>query len=389
MAKIVVLGGYGQMGRVISTDLSKTFNGEITIAGRAAAKKAKALLPTLNSKRIKLAFADSADRDSMDRVLDGADVLVNATNYYSNLEVMEHCLRNSVSYLDLGGLYHTTLKQLKLDSRFRKKKVLALLGCGSTPGITNVMAAHVARDFERIDSVHIQFADKDYTDYHMPFVVPYSMYTVRDEFSKKPAVLSNGKIKFVEPFSGSTAIPFPQPVGKVECFYTLHSELATLPGRFRSKGIKECSFRGGFDSGFVSQVRFLINSGLMDGSPVKLFHGERVRPIDVTVRMLNRFIPGNEVKINDVEFLRVEITGKRKGKRRKVVMLCKSKTEKRHNIPAGSWDTGVPPSIIAQMIVNKEIDSIGVKPLDDPCINSELFFRKLKLRNMTISEVLS
>ncbi len=377
------------MGRVISTDLSKTFNGEIVIAGREDIKKAKALISTLGNKRIKPAFADSADKDSMDSVLDGADVLVNATNYYSNLEVMEHCLRNSVSYLDLGGLYHTTIKQLKLDGRFRKKKVLALLGCGSTPGITNVMAAHGARDFERIDSVHIQFADKDYTDYHMPFVVPYSMYTVSDEFSKKPAVLSDGKMKFVEPFSGSTGIPFPQPVGTVDCFYTLHSELATLPGRFRSKGIKECSFRGGFDSGFVNQVKFLINSGLMDENPVKLLHGQRIRPIDVTVHMLNRFIPGKDVKINDVEFLRVEITGKRKGKRSKVVMLCKSKTEKRHNIPAGSWDTGVPPSIIAQMLVKKEIDSIGVKPLDDPCINSELFFRKLKLRDMTVSKVSS
>ena len=38
----------------------------------------------------------------------------NATVYYTNLEVMDACLQAGVHYTDMGGLFHTTLKQLKL-----------------------------------------------------------------------------------------------------------------------------------------------------------------------------------------------------------------------------------------------------------------------------------
>ena len=139
--KIVVLGGYGEMGTVVSSDLSDTFNGEIVIAGRDA-KKAKRLAGSFRNKRITGAYADVSDKQSMNEVLEGADVVINATNYYMNVDVMRSALKNSVHYLDLGGLYHTTLKQLKLHNEFKKRNVLALLGCGATPGITNIMANH-------------------------------------------------------------------------------------------------------------------------------------------------------------------------------------------------------------------------------------------------------
>jgi lysine 6-dehydrogenase len=379
---IVVLGGYGEMGQVISTDLSQTFDGEIVIAGRDV-EKSKEFSKRLKSKNIRCAYADISDSASMEKVLEGADVLVNATNYYSNLEVMKHALSSSVNYLDLGGLYHMTLKQLELNKQFEKKKTLALLGCGATPGITNIMANHGSKQLEEIDSIHIQFGDKDYTDYKMPFVVPYSMYTVIDEFTKKPAVFSNGKLKFVEPLSGSIDIDFPKPAGKVNCFYTLHSEIASMPKKFHEKGIQNCSFRGGFDKQFVVQVKFLIDTGFTSEKPVEV-KGKTVRPIDVTVKMLNNFIPPSNIKVNDYEFLRVELSGKKNGKKKRLVMYCKSVTDKKWNIPAGSWDTGVSPSIIAQMIVKKQINAVGVLPSDDDCIDSNLFFRMLAKRNMQV-----
>ncbi len=380
--KIVVLGGYGEMGTVASSDLSNTFKGEIVIAGTDGSK-AKKLASKFRNKRVTGAYADVKDKQTMNKVLDGADVLVNATNYYLNLDVMRHALNNRVHYLDLGGLYHMTMKQLKLHRQFKKKNVLALLGCGATPGITNIMANHGSKLLDRIDSVHIQFGDKDYTTYNMPVVVPYSMYTVIDEFSKRPAVFSNGKMRFVDPISGMVDIDFPKPVGKVSCFYTLHSELASMPKKFALKGIKECSFRGGFDKTFVNQVKFLIDTGMTSEESVD-FNGVTVRPVDVTVKLLNRFLPPPHIKVNDAEMLRVALSGKSKGKKKDVVMYCSATTDKKWNIPAGSWDTGVPPSILAQMIANKKIDATGVLTSDDDCINSSMFFGELEKRNMHV-----
>ena len=64
---------------------------------------------------------------------------------------MEVALEAGAHYLDLGGLYHVTREQVKLDLRFREAGLLAVLGMGSTPGKTNVMAAHAVAAAGRTD----------------------------------------------------------------------------------------------------------------------------------------------------------------------------------------------------------------------------------------------
>ena len=67
---------------------------------------------------------------------------------------MEVALAAGAHYVDLGGLFHVAREQLGLDERFREAGLLAVLGMGSTPGKTNVMAARAVEllgdDVERI-----------------------------------------------------------------------------------------------------------------------------------------------------------------------------------------------------------------------------------------------
>ncbi len=379
--KIVVLGGSGEMGRVICTDLAETFKGEIVIADRNKSK-ADAFAKSFKSRRIRGARIDANDVDSFNDELNGANVLINSANYYVNLLAMQGALANNVHYIDLGGLYHMTLKQLKLNSKFKKKNLLAILGCGSTPGITNIMAGHYAKGFETIDSIDIQFADRDYTKYNMPFMLPYSLDTLYDEFSMRPAVFKNKKHIFTDPISGSIGVNFPKPIGLKSCFYTLHSEVATLPNTFKDRGIKECSFRGGFDREFVDKIKFLIDMGFSSREQIEI-EDKKITPRRLSVMLMNRFVPNSSTKFNDIELLRVDISGMQNGKSKRIVAYCKAKTNKKHNIPAGAWDTGVPPSIIAQMIANNKIDYTGVLP-SELAIPSDLFFSELKRRDMVV-----
>ena len=382
--KIVVLGGYGEMGSVISADLSKTAGStEIIVAGRDG-KKADALAKSFRKRNVKGVEACSGNKDEMDRALEGAGVLINASNYYSNIEVMQSCLRNGVNYIDLGGMYHTSLLQLKLGSSFRRKKLVAVIGCGSTPGITNLMALHGSLQFDRINSVDIAFSDYDKTEYNMPFVVPYSMHTVFDEFTSRPAVFNDGKMTFAEPLSGEKVVDFPDPVGKATCYYSLHSELATLPKAFSGKGIRDVSFRGGWDKEFMRATKFLIDAGF--ASKEKTAVGESaVAPRDVTVKLLNKFIPGRDIRITDLEYLKVELKGSLKGSPKALNVYCKSVTNRELNISAGSWDTGVPPSIVAQEILKGRVSGHGVMA-PESCVNPDLFFRELATREIKIFE---
>ncbi|MDH7606892.1 MAG: saccharopine dehydrogenase NADP-binding domain-containing protein [Candidatus Bathyarchaeota archaeon] len=49
------------------------------------------------------------------KVIKDADVVVNGVQYYFNIDVMKACLKAKVPYIDFGGLYHMTLKQLELN----------------------------------------------------------------------------------------------------------------------------------------------------------------------------------------------------------------------------------------------------------------------------------
>src|SRR3989338_3547347 len=127
MKKFVVLGGYGEMGRITSRDLAETSkDSEIVIAGRDLHKakeyaKELAHLPIVkkNGNKIIGISADANNVDSLAKILSKADVCLNCSQYTMNLQVMEACLKAKCNYLDLGGLFHMTLKQLKLNKEFK------------------------------------------------------------------------------------------------------------------------------------------------------------------------------------------------------------------------------------------------------------------------------
>ncbi len=101
------------------------------------------------------AFCDLLDVDRTARLLHGADVCLNAAQYDFNLHAMQACLEAGVPYLDLGGLFHMTRRQLAMDEGFRSRGLLAILGMGSCPGLSNVQAAYLAAQLDRVERLRI------------------------------------------------------------------------------------------------------------------------------------------------------------------------------------------------------------------------------------------
>ena len=173
---------------------------------------------------------DARDHESLARALEGAAVVVNCADYRLNLDVMSGALVAGSHYVDLGGLFHVTKRQLELDDEFRTAGLTAILGLGSAPGKTNLLAsAAVRRLGAEPVSMEIWAATRDPAAADHPFPAPYSVQTLRDELQMSPMVLRAGELEEVEPLSGGAERDFPEPVGRARGIYTLHSELATLP----------------------------------------------------------------------------------------------------------------------------------------------------------------
>jgi saccharopine dehydrogenase-like NADP-dependent oxidoreductase len=185
---------------------------------------------------------DARDPADVANALDGSFVCVNCADYRLNLEVMRGCLDAGAHYVDLGGLFHMTRKQLGLDAEFRARGLTAILGMGSAPGKTNLLArAAVERLGSEPSSLEIWAVTRDPAATDHPFPAPYSVRTLRDELEMRPMVVSDGQVTDVEPLSGEAEREFPEPIGRARGVYTLHSELATLPAAYPS--LREASFR--------------------------------------------------------------------------------------------------------------------------------------------------
>lgn len=185
---------------------------------------------------------DARDAGAVAKALAGADVCVNCADYRLNLEVMGGCLEAGSHYVDLGGLYHVTRRQLALDGDFRSAGFTAVLGMGSAPGKTNLLArAAVERLGAEPRSLEIWAASRDPAAASHPLPAPYSVRTLLDELQLRPMIVRDGAVSDVEPLSGQADRAFPEPIGRARGIYTLHSELATLPEAYPS--VREASFR--------------------------------------------------------------------------------------------------------------------------------------------------
>jgi len=340
--RILVLGGYGAMGSVACRDLVES-GAEVFVAGRDyekaqnfAAKLGKNAIPT----RI-----DVQDKNLVKEIKSlSPDVVLNATWYHYNMLAMSAAIKAKVNYVDLGGLYHMTLKQLKLHQRAKRAGVLCLLGMGSTPGTTNIMGHYAAHHFDNVAFVSIRSGWRVLQKTKKP-VLPYTATTIIDEFTNPAPILRDGKIKFVNPLKTKVSFEFPKPLGKVSGHFTIHSELATMP-KYLDKGIKEMDFAVAYPPEFTKLVESIIKK-----------HKKREQQVKALQQAVE--VPKQDPK--DIDGQRIEISGW-KNKKPLTVKLEAITTYHKKWKRGSAIDTGVPASIAAQWIANGKIKSKGVLP---------------------------
>jgi lysine 6-dehydrogenase len=239
--RVAVLGAGGTIAPVIVRDLAGSDEVDGLRLLDLDADRAAAVAEGFGAGRATAAGADARDPDALARAIEGCDVLVNSASYRVNLGAMRACLAAGAHYVDLGGLYWMTGRQLELNPDFERAGLLALLGMGSSPGKTNVMARAGARalgDERRLDEAHVFAAGRN-LDPDAPLAAPYAIQTLKDELEMRPVCVRGGEPVEVEPMTRAGTRDFGPPIGTGELIHTIHSELRTFPGSF---GVREATF---------------------------------------------------------------------------------------------------------------------------------------------------
>lgn len=379
--RIVVLGGAGAMAQVINHDLASSRGVQDVVVADRDLKKAKAAAAAIGTAKMEAASVDVTNASAVGKLVADADAVVNATWYQFNIQVMTACIKAGVHYLDLGGLFHTTRKQLKLDAAARKAGVTCLLGMGSTPGTMNLMAAHAANGLDKVKSVTMRSAGVlQGKPQFQGFFSPYSFRTVLDEFSLPVPVLRKGKLVTLDPLSASVAFQMPKPVGRAEGFLTIHSELATLPESI-GKGVQEMDFAVGFDAEFSGILTHLHKLGLTSRKGVS-FGGKTVIPHEVVATIVDQ-LPRPRHEPPDIDIQTCELIGTREGRTTRIIVDCISRPRARWGVGGGTVGTGTPPSIAAQWLANGAITARGALP-PERAIDPAPFLQALSENRRTI-----
>ncbi len=361
--RFVVLGGCGAIGRVVVRDLFEFHPSCRILIADYNVDAAQAYAKSFRSKRVTSCFTDASRTVPSWRSALPGTVVVNCTQHHFNLNVMRACLRAKAHYVDLGGLFIWTRKQLRLKKQFRDAGLVAILGAGCSPGITNVMARYAGDKMERVDAVRIRVGSRDFDPAPAEFVFPYSAQTIVEEMTLAPWVFDAGRFKKLQPRTRWERVAFPKPVGAVWTVCTRHSEIATLPLAFKRKGVRVCDFKVGFDRAFVKELVRRLKAG-------------------ETVKDFAKLVPQRQ-RPNDAEVARVIV----EGEGRRITMDCLARANPRWHASAGDMDTGCPPSIVACMVARGMI-APGVWAPED-VVPPRPFFAELRRRGMKITERVS
>ncbi len=374
----VVLGATGMQGKIVTRDLLE--NGySVLMCGR---DKSRILHLLKRYKKTGFEYVEMRDIEHVAKIIKNskAEVVVNCIEGDWNLNAMKACIKAKASVLDLGSEIWMTKKQIEYDSLLKKKGITSITGCGSVPGVGNVMLRYAAEKFDKIDTVEVGFA----WDSNMKvFVVPFSMESILEEFTSSAPYLHNHKMVTIRP-TDSIVKAYHRGIGREKEFLCgHHPETYTFCRFCRNKGVKNIEFYAGFPEHSMQVVQTLVDLGFAKKKKISI-KGVEMWPDEFLTALLRRLkYPKGYTETENLWVLIKGSNGNRKKK--EILMECIVPPLKGWEDAGCNIDTGMPASIIAQMVKKKIINEKGsFSP--EAVVPPEPFFKELRKRKMIVYE---
>ncbi|NQT94453.1 MAG: saccharopine dehydrogenase family protein [Lentisphaerae bacterium] len=281
MTNLLIIGA-GGVGSVVAQKCASVPDvfGKIMLASRTL-RKCEAIR-RLTDGNIDVAQVDA---DDSAQVVDlvrktGADLVLNVALPYQDLSIMDACLETGADYLDTANYEPPDEAkfcygwQWDYHDRFRERGIMALLGCGFDPGVTNIFCAHAAK--HHFDEIHtIDIMDCNGGDHGHPFATNFNPEINIREITQRGKYWEEGEWKETEPLSVHETFDFPD-VGPREMYLLYHEEMESLVKHI--KGLRRIRFWMTFGEEYLTHLRVLQNVGMTRIDPVE-YEGMEIVPL--------------------------------------------------------------------------------------------------------------
>ncbi len=363
MARILIIGagGVGKVAASKCAQASDVFTG-IMLASRSISKciAIKDDIKQRFGKEIEVAEVNADNVPAMVLLIRQfkPDVVLNLSLPYQDLKIMDACLEAGVNYIDTANYEPPEVAHFEYSwqwayhEKFKEKGIMAVLGCGFDPGVSNAFCAYAQKHlFDEIN--YIDILDCNAGSHGHPFATNFNpeinirevtqkvRHWERGRWIETPAILDQNSVHF--------SFKYPV-VGARESYLLYHEELESLAKNI--KGLKRIRFWMTFSENYITHLKVLQNVGMTRIDEVD-YEGKKVIPI----RFLKALLPDPSslgANYTGKTVIGNVMTGIKHGKRKSVYIynVCDhSESFKELGAQAISYTTGVPAMIGAMMVV--------------------------------------
>jgi len=289
--KILVVGGYGYVGRTICTVLANQFPGRVIAAGRDI-RKAEKLSQETGSKVLPFAL-DVFDPDAdIDKALEGVSLVIMCLDQ-PGTRIVEQIIRRGIDYIDITAASGFLSALDQFDEPAKESGSSVVLSVGLEPGLTNLLAAYAAKALDIVHHIDI-FVMLGMGDAHGDAAIRWTLENINTDFT----VLEKGIEKSVRSLEDAKRTRLPE-IGERTAYRFDFPDQHSLP---KTLGVDSLSSRLCFDIESVTNTFAALKTlGILR----ILYHR---RAMDIVVKLLKSLRFGTDLFV-----LKVEASGRKKG----------------------------------------------------------------------------
>ena len=218
--KVLIVGGYGRIGKSIAKDIINHNDVEVTITSRKSQ-------PQLN--RFQFLALDLEDRQQLQQAIANKDLVVHCAGPFHHRDgrVLETCIDAGINYIDVSDHRSFYQKVIKHHQRAISNGVTAILNTGIFPGISNSMVKQGIEQFDQPQQIHLSYVVAGSGGAGLT-VMRTTFLGLKNKFS----AWIDQKWQNVSPYSEREVIEFPQPYGKTGVYWFDVPETYTFADSF-------------------------------------------------------------------------------------------------------------------------------------------------------------
>lgn len=371
--KVIVLGA-GLVGAPMALDLVKDNEFEVGIADID-----KLSLNELKDHNIALFETDLSVPKNVHEIVKDFDFVINAVPGSLGFKTLRYIIEAGKDVVDIAFYENDPFE---LDTLAKEKNITAIVDCGVSPGLHNILIGSVAQKLDSIEDITIYVGGLPQVKVSpFEYKAVFSPSDVIEEYIRPARIKESGEIVTKPPLSELEILDFPK-VGSLEAFNS--DGLRTLLHTIDVPNMKEKTLRY---PGHIEKISLLSEIGFFNKNEISI-NGKDIKPIDMAIRLLR-----DEWKLKEGEkdftILQVLIKGRRENKSFIYTYDLLDYYDDSTNTISMARTTGYTATCMLRLLASGLYKEVGISPpefIGKYCNSAEFILNELRKRNVIVKE---